>query len=82
MTENQRHLSRMSEVSNALVRLHKAHFGRGPTHARSLLVGTDTLLCMLEDVMLPAEQKLVNQGQEKKSRQRAWPFRSQQRRSS
>jgi uncharacterized protein YbcI len=64
------------------VRLHKAHFGRGPTHARSLLVGTDTLLCMLEDVMLPAEQKLVNQGQEKKSRQRAWPFRSQQRRSS
>ena len=58
------HTSMMVEVSNALVALHKEQFGRGPTKARSYFAGPDALLCVLEDVLLPAEQKLVALGQQ------------------
>lgn len=50
-------------VSNALGKLHKEQFGRGPRQARSYLAGPDALVCMLEDVLLPAEQKMVRLGQ-------------------
>jgi uncharacterized protein YbcI len=53
----------MAAVSRAMVSLHKEQFGRGPTRARSHLSGKDTLLCVLEDALLPAEQKLVALGE-------------------
>jgi uncharacterized protein YbcI len=46
-------------VSNAMVRLHKEQFGRGPTQARSHFAGPDALVCVLEDTLLPAELKMV-----------------------
>ena len=52
----------LSQVSNAMVRLHKEQFGRGPTHARSNFAGPDALVCVLEDVLLPAELKMVELG--------------------
>ena len=58
------HQSMMAVVSNALVALHKEQFGRGPTKARSHFAGPDALLCVLEDVLLPAELKLVALGQQ------------------
>jgi uncharacterized protein YbcI len=54
--------STMTAVSNALVALHKEQFGRGPTRARSSFAGPDTLVCVLEDALLPAERKLVALG--------------------
>jgi uncharacterized protein YbcI len=54
--------SALIAVSNALVKLHKEQFGRGPTNARSYFAGPDALLCVLEEVLLPAERKLVQMG--------------------
>jgi uncharacterized protein YbcI len=58
----------MMAVSNAMVRLHKEQFGRGPTKARSYFAGPDTLLSILENVLVPAEQKLIEIGQEERVR--------------
>jgi uncharacterized protein YbcI len=51
-------------VSKAVVRLHKEQFGRGPTHARTDFAGPDTLVCVLEGALLPAERALVELGEE------------------
>lgn len=52
----------LMDVSNALVRLHKEQFGRGATRARTYFAGPDALVCVLEEVLLPAERKLVALG--------------------
>jgi uncharacterized protein YbcI len=49
-------------VSNAMVKLHKEQFGRGPTNSRANFAGADTLVCVLQDVLLPAELKMVELG--------------------
>src|SRR5215213_5287584 len=49
-------------ISNAMVRLHKTQFGRGPTNARAFFAGPDAVMCVLEDVLLPAERKMVELG--------------------
>src|SRR5689334_4474699 len=54
--------SKLMEVSNALVALHKEQFGRGPTRARANFAGPDALLCVLDDALLPAERKLIELG--------------------
>jgi uncharacterized protein YbcI len=54
--------SPLQAVSNAMVRLHKEQFGRGPTHSRAFLAGPDALMCVLEDALLPAERKMVALG--------------------
>src|SRR5687768_7930048 len=58
----------MTAVSNTLVALHKEQFGRGPTSARSYFAGPDTLICLLEDALLPAEQALVEMGEQQRVR--------------
>jgi uncharacterized protein YbcI len=58
----------MTAVSNALVALHKEQFGRGPTGARSYFAGPDTLICLLEDALLPAERALVEMGEHQRVR--------------
>lgn len=55
--------SMLSAVSNAMVRLHKEQFGRGPTRARSNFAGPDALTCVLEEVLLPAELKMIEIGE-------------------
>jgi uncharacterized protein YbcI len=52
----------LAAVSNAIVKLHKEQFGRGPTHARTDFAGRDTLVCTLEDALLPAEKAMVESG--------------------
>jgi uncharacterized protein YbcI len=64
----ERHRSNMAAVSNAMVKLHKEQFGRGPTKAKSNFAGPNTLVCTLEDVLLPAEHKLIALGQEERVR--------------
>jgi uncharacterized protein YbcI len=58
--------SRLAALSNAMVSLHKEQFGRGPTRARSHFAGEDTLVCVLEDALLPAEQALVEMNQQER----------------
>jgi uncharacterized protein YbcI len=60
--------SPLTAVSNALVKLHKEQFGRGPNTARSYFAGPDILVCMLQDVLLPAERKLVELGDQNRVR--------------
>jgi uncharacterized protein YbcI len=52
----------LAAVSNTIVKLHKEQFGRGPTHARSDFAGRDTLVCTLENALLPAERAMVEAG--------------------
>jgi len=58
----------LMEVSNAMVRLHKEQFGRGPTSARSDFAGRDVIVCVLESVLLPAETKMVQLGDQNRVR--------------
>ncbi len=58
----------LAEVSNAMVRLHKEQFGRGPTQARSHFAGPDALICVLEEPLLPAEVKMIEMGDDTRVR--------------
>jgi uncharacterized protein YbcI len=59
----------LQAVSNAMVRLHKEQLGRGPTNARSYFAGPDTLVCTLEDSLLPAERTMVDMGEHQRVRE-------------
>ncbi len=59
----------LQAVSNAMVKLHKEQFGRGPTNARSYFAGPDTLVCTLEDSLLPAERMMVKMGEHNRVRE-------------
>jgi uncharacterized protein YbcI len=59
----------LQSVSNAMVKLHKEQFGRGPTNARSYFAGPDTLVCTLEDSLLPAERMMVKMGEDNRVRE-------------
>ena len=61
--------SAMQAVSNTMVKLHKEQFGRGPTNARSYFAGPDTLVCTLEDSLLPAERTMVEMGEDQHVRE-------------
>jgi uncharacterized protein YbcI len=50
-------------VSNAMVKLYKDQFGRGPTKSRTHFAGPDTLICTLQESMTPAERNLVKMGE-------------------
>jgi uncharacterized protein YbcI len=55
--------SPMLELSNAMVRLYKEVFGRGPTKARASFAGPDTLVIVLEDSMTVVERNLAAMGE-------------------
>ena len=59
----ERHQFVLADVSNAMVKLHKEQFGRGPTKARCGFASPDLLVCALEDPLLPAEIKMVELGE-------------------
>jgi uncharacterized protein YbcI len=60
--------SPLLEICNATVRLYKAAFGRGPTHARARYAGTDTLVVLLQDTMTPSERQLAALGEHERLR--------------
>ena len=60
--------SELSEISNAMVRLYKEQFGRGPTEARTAYAGPDAVLCTLENSFTPAEASLVRMGEHQRLR--------------
>jgi uncharacterized protein YbcI len=50
-------------VSNAMVKLYKELFGRGPTIARTHFAGPDVLICTLQDSLTPVERNMVAMGE-------------------
>jgi uncharacterized protein YbcI len=61
--------SPMLEISNAMVRLYKDAFGRGPTKARAQYAGPDTLVVVLENSLTVAERNLVAMGEHQRLRE-------------
>jgi uncharacterized protein YbcI len=61
--------SPMLEIANALVRLYKEAFGRGPTKARAVMAGPDALVVILENSLTVAERNLANLGQHDRVRE-------------
>ena len=56
------------EVANAMVRIFKEQFGRGPTKARASWAGPDVLVVTLEDTLTPAERNLAAMGEHERLR--------------
>ena len=52
-----------AELSNAMVRLYKELFGRGPTKAHTAYANSDVVICTLEESLTAAERKLVELGE-------------------
>jgi hypothetical protein len=61
--------SPMLEISNAMARLCKEAFGRGPTTARAQFAGPDTLVVLLESSLTVAERNLVAMGEHQRLRE-------------
>jgi uncharacterized protein YbcI len=50
----------LEELTNAMVRLYKELFGRGPTKARTHYAGPDTLVSTLQNSLTPAERNMLD----------------------
>ncbi len=57
--EGERQGLELQEVTNAMVRIYKEQFGRGPTKARSAYAGPDTLVATIENSLTPAERNMI-----------------------
>jgi uncharacterized protein YbcI len=68
-TEQRARTVALAAVSNAMVKLHKEQFGRGPTGARTEFAGPDTVVCTLEDALLAAERAMVDMGEQQRVRE-------------
>jgi uncharacterized protein YbcI len=60
--------SMRAELSREMVHLYKELFGRGPTKARTDFATSDTIVCTLENSLTPAEQALVEMGEDQRLR--------------
>src|SRR3954466_15840437 len=67
-TAGEARTSALMEISNAMVRLYKQQFGRGPSSARTNWCGPDVVMCVLEDTLTPAERSLVKLGEHQRLR--------------
>lgn len=52
----------LADISNAMVRLYKEGFGRGPTRAATHFAGPDAVICVLAGTLTISEQRLVKMG--------------------
>jgi uncharacterized protein YbcI len=59
--------SLLAQISNAMVRIHKEHWGKGPTKARTIYA-EDIVLTRLEQIFTQAELTLVRAGREEEVR--------------
>jgi uncharacterized protein YbcI len=50
-----------SSVSNAITRMHREHYGRGATTARTI-IQRNYVVCFLEDIYTPVERTLIEAG--------------------
>ena len=59
----------LQEITNAMVRLYKELFGRGPTKARTNYAGSDTLVATIENSLTPAERNMIDLGEDQRVRE-------------
>jgi uncharacterized protein YbcI len=59
----------LEEITNAMVRIYKDLFGRGPTKARTAYAGPDTLIATLENSLTPTERNMVAFGEDQRVRE-------------
>ena len=52
----------LAAVTNAVVRLHRAHYGKGPTRSKSYFLD-DVLICVMSDVFTTVERTLITAGE-------------------
>ena len=67
-TSDERDALYLAELSNAMVRVYKEQFGRGPTKTMTRYAGPDTILTTLEHSLTPAERRLVDMGEQQRLR--------------
>ncbi len=60
--ENPRGSHSLVDLSNAMVALHRRHFGRGPGAAKSF-VTDEMAVCVLSDIYTQVEKTLIGAGQ-------------------
>src|ERR671910_747307 len=60
--------NRMLALANALTRLYKELFGRGPTKVRAGFSGPDTVVVTLENTFTQAERNMVAMGEHQRLR--------------
>lgn len=49
-------------ISNAITKLQRDHYGRGPDSVRTV-VGYDHIICFLENTFIPVEKTLIDAGE-------------------
>jgi uncharacterized protein YbcI len=52
----------LARVTNAIVRLYRTHYGKGPTRSKSYLMD-DLLVCAMRDVFTTIERTLIEAGE-------------------
>jgi uncharacterized protein YbcI len=67
-TDEQRTGLLMVELSNAMVRLYKDLFGRGPTKARTSYAGPDLIVTTLENSLTRIERTMAEAGEHERLR--------------
>lgn len=67
-TDDERTGLMMVELSNAMVRLYKELFGRGPTRARTSFAGPDLIVSTLECSLTRIERVMVDAGEHERLR--------------
>ena len=67
-TDEERTGLMMVELSNAMVRLYKELFGRGPTKARSDFAGPDLIVSTLKHSLTRIERHMANAGEHERLR--------------
>lgn len=61
-TEPAAQRSQAQAVSNAMTRMHRDSYGRGPDSVRTVM-GHDHVICFLEDLYTPVERTLLDGGE-------------------
>lgn len=63
----------LAEVTNAVVQLHRSHYGKGPTRSKSYLLD-DVLVCVMGDVFTTVERTLIAAGEHARVRETRLAF--------
>lgn len=59
----------LQEITNAMVRLYKELFGRGPTKARTNYAGPDTIVATIQNSLTAAERKMLELDEHRRVRE-------------
>src|SRR5918998_537336 len=59
----------LQELTNAMVRLYKELFGRGPTKARTDYAGPDTIVSTIQNSLTPSERNMLELGEDQRVRE-------------